>query len=59
MAECVSGDVTVLIMDKDESAFLKEALLFELDSLNQELSDDWNWSTKNIIVGLLDALGVE
>ena len=59
MAECVSGDVIVLIMDKDESAFLVEALLFELDSINQELSDDWNWSTKNIIVGLLDALGVE
>lgn len=59
MAECVSGDVCVLIMNREESAHLIEMLLFELDSVNQELSDEYNWSSKQIIIGLLDAMGVE
>jgi hypothetical protein len=59
MAECVTGDVSVLIMNREESAHVIEMLLFELDSINQELSDDHNWSSKQIIIGLLDAMGVE
>jgi hypothetical protein len=59
MAECVTGDVCVLIMNREESAHVIEMLLFELDSVNQELSDDHSWSVKQIIIGLLDALGVE
>ena len=59
MAECITGDVCVLIMNLEESAHIIEMLLFELDSVNQELSDDYNWSSKQIIISLLDALGVE
>ena len=59
MAEYVSGDVCVLIMNREESTHVIEMLLFELDSINQELSDDHNWSAKQIIIGLLDAMGVE
>lgn len=59
MAECVSGDVCVLIMNREESAHVIEMLLFELDSINQEMPDDDSWSARKIIVNLLDALGVE
>lgn len=59
MADCITGDVCVLVMNREESAHIIEMLLFELDSVNQELSDDHNWSSKQIIIGLLDALGVE
>jgi hypothetical protein len=58
MAECVSGDVTVLIMDKRESKVLMNALmhLWEDDDKYLIIANEWERGT---LRNLMDAIGVE
>jgi len=56
MAECVSGDVTVLIMDKRESKVLMNALmhLWEDDDKYLIIANEWERGT---LRNLMDAIG--
>jgi hypothetical protein len=58
MAECVSGDVTVLVMDKRESKVLMNALmhLWEDDDKYLIIANEWERGT---LRNLMDAIGVE
>jgi hypothetical protein len=58
MAECVSGDVTVLIMDKRESKVLMNALmhLWEDDDKYLIIANEWERGT---LRNLMDSIGVE
>jgi len=57
MAECVSGDVTVLIMDETECMVLMSALmhLWEDDDKYIAVTSDYQ---RGILHGLMDAIGV-
>jgi len=56
MAECVSGDVTVLIMDKRELKVLMNALmhLWEDDDKYLIIANEWERGT---LRNLMDAIG--
>ena len=58
MAECVSGDVTVLVLDAAETHVLVTALkhLRRDDDECLILAHDWERGTLH---GLMDAIGVE
>jgi hypothetical protein len=56
MAECVSGEVTVLVMDAHESKVLLDALLhlYEDDDKYLIVTSDGN---RAVLLGLMDAIG--
>lgn len=57
MAECTSGDLTVLVMNVDESRVLMQALtrLWEDDSECLILANEWE---RGALHSLMDAIGV-
>lgn len=58
MAECTSGDLTVLVMDSEEVEMLRYALI-ELWENNDRFSAQATAHQKGVLLRLMDAVGVE
>lgn len=58
MAECVSGDVTVLVMDAHEVEIVRLALI-DLWESNDEFAYNATDYQRGVALSLMDAIGVD